>query len=158
VLFLEAKSKADNVYYVKSARGTPSGLRKAPHSVVGPVTARKSDFYDGGVFIPLSQAVAQAHRRLLPDEPYQDLRTLQAIALALTDLIPLYWQDARTGERHELIAPELAAATFTPAAMKMLCVPKRRFEAALATMQVTSLDQARVSLTLRQSPRSGLTP
>jgi hypothetical protein len=125
---------------------------------VGPVTARKSDFYDRDVYIPLSQAVAQAHRWLLPDEPYQELSTLQAIALALTDLIPMYWQDARTGERHELNAPELAAATFTPAAMKVLCVPKRRFEAALATMQVASLDQARVSLTLRQSPRTRLTP
>ena len=110
------------------------------------------------MFIPLSQAVAQAHRRLFPDEPYQDLRTLQTIALALTELIPMYWQDARTGERHELIEPELAAATFTPVAMRILCVPKRRFEAALATMQVTSLDQARVSLTLRQSPRPRPTP
>ena len=110
------------------------------------------------MFIPLSQAVAQAHRRLFPDEPYQDLRTLQTIALALTELIPMYWQDARTGERHELIEPELAAATFTPGAMKVLCVPKRRFEAALATMKVTSLDQARVSLTLRQSPRPRPTP
>ena len=110
------------------------------------------------MFIPLSQAVAQAHRRLFPDEPYQDLSTLQTIALALTDLIPMYWQDARTGQRHQLNEPELAAASFTPAAMKVLWVPKRRFEAALATMQVTSLDQARVSLTLRQSPRSGPTP
>jgi hypothetical protein len=110
------------------------------------------------VFIPLSQAVAQAHRRLLPDEPHQDLRTLQVIALALTELIPMYWQDARTGERRELIAPELVAATFTLAAMHVLCVHKRRFEAALATMQVTSLEQARASLTLRQSPRSALTP
>ena len=110
------------------------------------------------MFIPLSQAVAQAHRQLFPDEPYQHLSTLQAIALALTDLIPMYWEDARTGERHELIAPELAAATFTLAAMKVLCVPQRRFEAALATMQATSLDQARVSLTLHQSPKPGLTP
>jgi hypothetical protein len=110
------------------------------------------------VFIPLSQAVAQAHRRLFPDEPYQDLSTLQTIALALTDLIPMYWQDARTSETHQLNEPELAAATFTPAAMKILLVSRRRFEAALATMQVTSLDQARVSLTLRQSPRPGLTP
>jgi hypothetical protein len=104
------------------------------------------------VFIPLSQAVAQAHRRLFPDEPYQDLSTLQTIAFALSDLIPMYWEDARTGERHELNAPELAAATFTPQAMKVLCVPRRRFEAALATMQAASLDQARVSLTPAPEP------
>jgi hypothetical protein len=108
------------------------------------------------VFIPLLQAVAHAHRRLFPDEPEQDLRTLQAIALALTELVPMYWQDARSGERHELIEPELAAATFTRAAMQVLYVSRRRFEAVLATMQVASLDQARVSLTLRQSPRKDL--
>lgn len=126
-----------------------------PRSVVGPVTARQSNFYDRRVYLPLSQAVLQAHRRLFPDEPYEDLRTLQTIALALTELIPMYWQDAHTGERHELIEPELAAASFTPAAMKILSVSRRRFEAALATMQVPSLEQARVSLTLRQSPRPG---
>lgn len=112
-----------------------------------------SDFYDGPVFIPLSKAVAQAHSRLLPDEPYKDLRTLQVIALALTELIPMYWRDARTGERHQLTEPELAAAQFTRAVMELLSVPKLRFEAALDTFQVTSLEQARASLTMRQSPR-----
>jgi hypothetical protein len=104
-------------------------------------------------FIALSKAVVRAHKRLFPDERYQDLRTLQVIALALTDLVPLYWRDARTGERHQLTEPELAAAQFTRAVMEVLSVPKVRFEAALATMQAASLDQARVSLTLRQSPQ-----
>jgi hypothetical protein len=38
--------------------------------------------------------------------------------------------------------------------MELLSVPKVRFEAALDTLQVASLEQARVSLTLRQSPRA----
>lgn len=105
-------------------------------------------------FIALSNAVSRAHSRLFPEEPYKDLRTLQVIALALTDLMPMYWRDARTGERHELTEIELAASTFTPAAMEILSVSRVRFEAALDTMQAASLDQARVSLTLRQSPRS----
>jgi len=104
-------------------------------------------------FIALSKAVARAHSRLFPDEPYKDPRTLAVIALALTGLIPMYWCDARTGERHQLTEPELAAAQFTKAVMELLSVPKRRFEAVLDTMQATSLDQARVSLTMRQSPR-----
>jgi hypothetical protein len=104
------------------------------------------------VFIPLSKAVAQAHSRLFPEEPYKDLRTLQVIALALTELIPMYWRDARTGEEHQLTEPELACAQFTRAVMELLLVPKKRFEVALDTMQVASLDQARASLTLRQSP------
>lgn len=104
------------------------------------------------MFIPLLKAVSLAHSRLFPDEPYKDHRTLQAIALAFTDLMPIYWQDARTGKRHVLTEPELAAAKFTAAAMEVLSVSSVRFEAALDTMQVASLDQARVSLTLRQSP------
>ncbi|HEV3008861.1 MAG TPA: hypothetical protein VGX52_07500 [Burkholderiales bacterium] len=105
-------------------------------------------------FIVLSKAAARAHSRLFPDEPHKDPRTLAVIALALTDLMPMYWHDARTGERHQLTEPELAATQFTRAVMELLSVPKVRFEAALNTMQVASLDQARVSLTLRQSPRT----
>ena len=104
-------------------------------------------------FIALSKAVARAHSRLYPEEPYKDPRTLQIIAFALTELLPMYWRDARTGEQHQLTEPELAASTFTPTAMEVLRVPRRRFEAALDTLQVACLDQARASLTLRQSPR-----
>jgi hypothetical protein len=149
------------VYYVKSdltlPNVSPSGLRKTPHPVVSAITCAASDFYDGFVFIPLLKAVSQAHSRLFPDEPYKDARTLQAIALAFTELMPIYWQDARTGQRHVLTEPELSAARFTVPAMEVLSVSKVRFEAALDTMQVASLDQARVSLTLRQSPRTGTT-
>jgi hypothetical protein len=108
--------------------------------------------HDSG-FIELSRAVSRAHSRLFPDEPYKELRTLQVIALALTELIPMYWRDARTGERHQLTEPELAAAQFTRAMMDLVSVPARRFEAVLETMQAASLDQARASLTMRQSPR-----
>jgi hypothetical protein len=37
--------------------------------------------------------------------------------------------------------------------MQVLTVSRRRFEAALDTLRAASLDQARASLTLRQSPR-----
>lgn len=104
-------------------------------------------------FIALSKAVVRAHSRLFPDESYKDPRVLQVIALALTELMPMYWLDARTGERHQLTEPELAAAQFSRAVMELLYVPKARFEAAIQTLQATSLDQARASLTMRQSPR-----
>ena len=77
---------------------------------------------------------------------------LQVIALALTDLIPMYWRDARTGESHQLTEPELAAAQFTRAVMELLFVPKKRFEVALDTLQIAALDHARTSLTMRQAP------
>ena len=104
-------------------------------------------------FLVLSKAVLRAHSRLFPDESYKELRTLQVIALALTELLPMYWRDPTTGERHQLTEVELAAAQFTRSMMELISVPKRRFEAALATMRTASLEQARVSLTLRQSPR-----
>ena len=107
-------------------------------------------------FIALSKAVVRVHTRLFPEEPYKDPRTLQVIALALTELMPMYWRDARTGERHQLTEPELAAAQFTRGVMELLSVPMVRFEAALETLQVASLDQARVSLTMRQSPRPAI--
>lgn len=101
------------------------------------------------MYIPLSKAVAQAHGRLFPDEPYRDPKTLHSIALALTALMPIY----RSDSDRELTEPELLNEGFTAAAMERLAVSKVRFEAALNTLQVASLDVARVSLTLRQSPR-----
>jgi hypothetical protein len=101
-------------------------------------------------FIGLTSAVAQAHGRLFPDEPYKSPRTLQVIALALTDLMPVYTRD----ERRQLTAPELTMGAFTAAAMELLMVSRLHFETALETMQAASLDQARASLTLRQSPRA----
>jgi hypothetical protein len=100
------------------------------------------------VFVLLSKAVDQAHSRLFPDEPYKDPKTLRTIALALTALIPIY----RADTKRELTEPELAAERFTESGMELLAVSKRRFEAALDTLQATSLEQARVSVTLRQSP------
>jgi hypothetical protein len=102
-----------------------------------------------GVYILLSKAVVQAHRRLFPDEPNRDYRTLQTIALALTALIPIHRKSTET----QLTEPELEAERFSASSMDELLVSKLRFEAALETMQIESLDMARASLTLRQSPR-----
>ena len=74
---------------------------------------------------------------------------MQVIALALTDLVPIHWADTK----EVLTEPELLAARFTPSGMEGLVVSRRRFEAALPCMQAASLEQARASLTLRQSPR-----
>lgn len=101
-------------------------------------------------FIGLTSAVARAHSRMFPEEPYKSPRTLQVIALALTDLMPIYTLE---GQR-ELTDPELRLDAFTAAAMEHLVVSKLRFEAALESMQCASLDQARASLTLRHSPRA----
>ena len=103
------------------------------------------------MYIPLSRAVAQAHRRLFPDEPVRDPKTLQTIALAFTELMPIY----RASSKQQLTEPELVNERFTESGMEELIVSKVRFDAVIATLQVTSLDAARVSLTMRQSPRAG---
>lgn len=102
------------------------------------------------VYLGLSVALVQAHQRLLPGEPYRDPKTLQAIALALTALMPIYRRDALTGRPRELTEPELEAERFTQASIDLLLVSKVRLDAALDTLQLTSLEQARASLTLRQ--------
>ena len=91
-------------------------------------------------FIELSRAVVRAHGKLFPEESYRDLRTLQNIALALTDLMPIHWRD--TGR--QLTEPELARLP----ALDALMVSRLRFEAALDTMQAASL----VSVPSRASP------
>lgn len=104
------------------------------------------------MYIPLSKAVAQAHRRLFPDEPVRDPKTLQTIALAFTALMPIY----RASSQQQLTEPELLSERFTESGMEQLIVSKVRLDAVIATLQVTSLDLARVSLTMRQSPRPTL--
>lgn len=101
------------------------------------------------MYIPLSKAVAQAHRRLFPDEPVRDPKTLQTIALAFTALMPIY----RASSEQQLTEPELLSERFTESGMEQLVVSQVRFDAVIATLQVASLDMARVSLTMRQSPR-----
>ena len=102
-----------------------------------------------GVYTALSKAVVQAHKRLFPDQVERDARTLKTIALALSVQMPIY----RKSTQAQLTELELAAERFTPAGMEELMVPERQFQNALDAMHVESLDMARASLTLRQSPR-----
>ncbi len=108
------------------------------------------------VFLGLGLALGQAHKRLFPEEPYRHPKTLQSIALALTALMPIYRRDSLSGRPRELTSLELEAERFTQASIGLLLVSKIRFDAALETLQVASLEQARASLILRQSlPVSG---
>jgi hypothetical protein len=105
-------------------------------------------------YIGLTSALAQAHKRLFPGEPYRHPKTLQAIAFALSALMPILRRDPLTGRPRELTSLELEAERFTQASIDLLLVSKLRFDAALDTLQVASLEQARASLTVRQSQPS----
>lgn len=104
------------------------------------------------MFIPLSKAVARAHSRLFPDEPHGDPRTLQAIALALTELIPIYWRNPNTGARYQLTELELADEQFDGRVMDALIVSPSRFERALETLQIAPVSA------LRQASRRASPP
>jgi hypothetical protein len=115
-------------------------------------------------FIPLARAAALAHERLFPEQPSKDFKTLDVIALALSALVPLYQRDMESGALRALGEAEIAAGRFTRGAttlefpdrppLRYLVVSREQLPAAIETLTNDSLLAARVSLTLRQSPRA----
>ena len=114
-------------------------------------------------FMPLPRAASLAHERLFPGAP-KEAKTLDVLALALSALVPLYQRDMETGELRPLSGEEVQAGRFTRAAtrleipgrepLRFLVVPRQAVDGALARMANDAVLAARVSLTLRQSPRS----
>jgi hypothetical protein len=100
-------------------------------------------------FLELPEALARVQRRLFHEEAGRDSKVMRGIALALTDLMPLYWRDTR----RELTEPELAAQRFTQP--ELFLVSRRRFEASLEVLQAGLLDQARANLGPREPLRPG---
>ena len=139
--------------------------------------ARKSRFYAGVMaerfearldaaaaeYIPLARAAALAHDRLFPDHPSKDVKTLDVLALALSALMPLYQRDMENGALRAVTEEEISSGRFTRGAarlefanrepLRFLVVPREQLSAALESLARDTLVAARVSLTLRQSPR-----
>ena len=119
-------------------------------------------------FIPLARAAAIVHERLFPEHPGKDAKTLDVIALALSTLMPLYQRDMESGALHELGEAELAAGRFTRGAttlefpnrppLRYLVVKRAELDRAARALMSDALTAARVSLTLRQSPRNASRP
>jgi len=115
-------------------------------------------------FIPLARAAALAHDRLFPEQTVKDAKTLDLLALALSALIPLYQRDMESGALRALGEEDVAAGRFTRGAMRLefadrpplrfLVVSRERLAGAIQKLQDDSLLAARVSLTLRQSPKA----
>ena len=100
-------------------------------------------------YLPLWRAVAIAQVSLFPEQAETDPKLLDVIVLALSALMPIYRRDAN-GALHELVDAEIAARPLTAECLE---VPLKEFERALGMLRVGSLDAARASLVLRQSPR-----
>ena len=116
-------------------------------------------------YIPLARAAALAHDRLFPEHPTKDTKTLDVLALALSALMPLYQRDMQSGALRALGEQELSRGRFTRGAtrlelanrepLRFLVVSRAELAAAIDKLTRDSLAAARVSLTLRQSPRPG---
>src|SRR5437016_4902583 len=114
-------------------------------------------------FIPLARAAAMVHERLFPEHPTKEAKTLDVIALALSTLLPLYRRDMESGALHAIPEADVAAGRFTRGAttleiphrqpLRFLVVSREALDRAARTLVRDSLAAARVSLTLRQSPR-----
>jgi len=117
-------------------------------------------------FIPLARAAAMVHERLFPEHPSKETKTLDVIALALSTVIPLYRRDMQSGAVQAVSEKELAEGRFTRGAttlevpyrapVRFLVVARGDLQRATETLVRDSAAAARVSLTLRQSPRSPL--
>lgn len=115
-------------------------------------------------FIPLARAAALAHDRLFPEQPAKESKTLDVIALALSALIPLYQRDMESGALRAVSEADVAGGRFTRGAttlefanrppLRFLVVSRAELPGAIEKLMSDSLGAGRVSLTLRQSPRS----
>jgi hypothetical protein len=115
-------------------------------------------------FIPLARAAAMAHERLFPGQPSKDSKTLDLIALALSELLPLYQRDMGTGALRALSQAEVAAGRFTRGATTMeiagrpalryLVVSREQALGAAETLARDPVRAARVSLTLAPATRA----
>lgn len=115
-------------------------------------------------FIPLARAAAMAHDRLFPGQPSKDSKTLDLIALALSELLPLYQRDMETGALRALSQAEVAAGRFTRGATTMeiagrpalryLVVSREQALSAAETLARDPVRAARVSLTIPPASRA----
>ena len=116
--------------------------------------------------LPLWRAVIVAHERIFPEVPDLDDRVLDVLALALTELMAIYTRDSVGEEPRRVTDEEICVGRFTATATRLefangrspianLTVSKLELDRALTMLKVESIERARVSLTLRQSPRVG---
>jgi hypothetical protein len=115
-------------------------------------------------FIPLARAAAIVHDRLFPSHPSKDSKTLDLIALALSELVPMYQRDMNTGALRALTQQEVAAGRFTRGAttleiagrpaLRYLVVSREQALAAAETLARDPVRAARVSLPQRQSAQA----
>ena len=115
-------------------------------------------------YVPLARAAVLVHERLFPEEKLKETKTLDLLALAISSATTLYQRDEATGEIRPLPAEEVADGVFTRGAtrlefpdrpaLRFLVVRRDALEGAIKALVDDPLVAGRVSLTLRQGPKS----
>lgn len=101
-------------------------------------------------FIQLWQAALVVQERLFPDPADRHPRLIGTIAMALSELLPVYARGGDEAQLRPLTDSEILEGRFERNAL----VRSADLERALAALRFESLDAARASLTMRQSPRA----
>lgn len=104
---------------------------------------------DGPALLPLREAVIVAQLRLFPEPSDWHPKLLATIAIALSDLMPIYATCSGGAVLRELTEAEILAGCF----MRNAVVSFRDLERAIAALRFDSPEAARATLTLR--PKAG---
>jgi hypothetical protein len=144
----------------RSPNGTVrGGVPRRIVSVCWPVMGETT----GPEFIPLARAAAIVHERLFPDHATKESKTLDVIAFAISAVVPLHRRDTESGAVVAVSDEDIAAGRFSRGAttlelggrppLRYLVVARDDLPRAVEAIVRDSSAAARVSLTLRQSPR-----
>jgi hypothetical protein len=95
-------------------------------------------------FIPLARAASLAHSRVYPGQSVRDMKTLDLLALALSEVLPLYQQENEKEAPRLVEKSVIAAGRFTRGAtrlefagrppLRFLVIARRDLSGALETI------------------------
>lgn len=121
---------------------------------------------DGSIqLVTLCEAVAAARERLRLGLADGNARLLHTIALAISELMPIYTRDSGQSSPRPLTEAEILAGRFTLGATRLefldgrpsladLAVPSSDLDRALSMLRPDWLERPRALLTLRQSAKA----
>ena len=112
--------------------------------------------------IPLARAAALAHNRVFPGESVRDMKTLDLLALALSELVPLYQREGEKDAPRLLDKTEIVAGRFTRGAtrlerptqppLRFLMVSRRDLSVALKALAEDEAAISRISALTHPRP------
>lgn len=119
-------------------------------------------------FIPLARAAALAYARVFPGESAREMKTLDALAVVLSTLVPLYQRESEKEAPRALDKATIAAGRFTRGAtrlelagrppLRFLVVARRDLSAALEALAKDAAAIYRIAALTRPRPPACSSP